>query len=407
MLRRSWQRNALLALGSTVLVCVVAEAVLRLAWQPGTYAPVIRTHATYGWSLQPGTRLHGVDTDRGLDYHIAVNRLGHRDPERQLAKPRGVRRVLFLGDSMLFGAGVELGERCTDLLAARLGAGVEVLNSAVSGWGTDQEFLYLCHEGFALHPDVVVIALCMSNDVINNMLDHAFLDVPSKPRFTCDDDGALRLEPFQVRPPPRPETLKRVLKHSRLLNYVGRHARLLRTRLQPPRPRATPPRYYPEDLESDRSHWSVYKLPYSERFERAFRVTEALVAAAHDSCRAHHAALLIFAFPEKVEVDPEARRAELAHHRFEPAWFDLEAPYARLGSFCERRALPFVYPLEDFRRASQEAPLYFAHDPHPNAAGQAQAARSLEGPVRAALAPAPQSGFRNHTEITTSRQGPG
>jgi hypothetical protein len=289
----------------------------------------------------------------------------------------------------VFGAGVELGERCTDRLAAQLGAGVEVLNSAVSGWGTDQEFLYLCHEGFALHPDVVVMALCMSNDVLNNMLDHAFLDVPSKPRFRLDDAGALRLEPFQVRSPPWPETLKHVLKKSRLLNYVGRHARLLRARLQPPAPRAKPSRYYPEDLESDRSHWSVYKLPYSERFERAFRVTEALVAAAQDSCLAHHVQLLIFAFPEKVEVDAEARLAEITHHRFDPAWFDLEAPYARLRSFCERRDLPFVYPLDDFRRASREAPLFFDHDPHPNAAGHAQAAQSLEPPVRAALASVP------------------
>lgn len=384
MLSRSQRLNLLLASASIVVTLCLAEGVARLLWQPGVYAPVIRIHPDYGWALQPGSHFHGLDTDRGFDYRIAINALGHRDPEHQHTSQQ--RRVLVLGDSMTFGPGVEVGQRFTEVLGDSLGADLEVLNSGVGGWGTDQEFLYLCKEGFALGPDLVILTLCMSNDVLNNMLDHAFLDVPSKPRFSLTADGQLLMQ----RPHPphvsRGVRVKHWLQKSRLLHYVGRHVRLLRERFQPPAaPVAAASTYYPEDLENDRSHWTVYRPPYSEPFEQAFRVTEALIAATQDSCRAHNVPFLVFAFPQKVEVDDEARSAELAHHRFDPSWFDLRAPYQRLERLCRQQGIPFLYPLEAFRAANARAPLFFARDPHPSVAGHAEAGRCLVPLVRQLL----------------------
>ena len=382
---RGWQKNLLLAVAATGLTLLAAEGVLRLVWHADGQHTVIRHHPVYGWALRPRSLMHSVSTGRGLDYHIQVNSLGLRDRERSSQTSPGTQRVLFVGDSVVFGAGVEFGDRCSDQLERALGPGVEVVNAGVSGWGTDQEYLWLTHEGWALHPDVVVLGLCVLNDVINVMLPHELFGTAPKPRFVLDS-GTLRLEPVPRPAPPRPAVrLAAVLKHSRLLHFVGRHVRLLQLHTRPhPQPApGTHPLYYPEDFESDASHWAVFRKQYTPRLESAFRVTEALVTAMRDSCAARGIPLVLFAFPNKVEVDAAAREHELAYYGYDPEMFDLGIPYARLQTLAERLAVPFLYPVEAFATARE--PLFFAHDGHPNAAGHAVAARSLEPVLRAAL----------------------
>jgi len=201
-----------------------AEVVLRLIWQPGGQQSVIRADPLYGWALRPQARMHSVDTDRGLHYSISINGLGQRDHERPHNKPQGVRRVLFLGDSFIFGAGVGAEARCTDRLQAALGSQVDIVNAAVSGWGTDQEFLYLCNEGLALQPDVVVVGLCALNDVLNNMLSHELFGTAPKPRFVLQEDR-LVLQPAAARA--RPTLRARLGPGSSWAAGLGLPARLL------------------------------------------------------------------------------------------------------------------------------------------------------------------------------------
>jgi len=392
---RGWQRNFLLATASFAFAAMLAEAVLRLVWQPGGQQSVIRADPLYGWALRAQTRMHSVDTDRGLHYSISTNALGQRDDERPRDKPEGVRRVLFVGDSFIFGAGVESDERCTDRLQAELGLHVDIVNAAVSGWGTDQEFLYLCNEGLALQPDVVVLGFCVQNDVLNNMLPHELFGTAPKPRFELQDDR-LVFEPAAKRAPPTPSArVAPLLRHSRLLHYVGRHVRMLHTRPASTTPRIPAP-YYPEDLESDHSHWAVYRSPYTPRFEAAFRVTEALITALHDSCAARAVPVVLFAFPQKVEIDAKAREDELRFYGYDPSHFDLAAPYRRLQLLADRLRVPFVYPFETFESEHRRQALFFRHDGHPNAAGHAAAARALDPVLRAEL-----KRLDNHHAITS------
>jgi len=385
---REWHKNALVSVVSCAFALLVAEGVVRIVWEPGGDATAIRADPVCGWALRPGASMRSNDTDRGLEYNIKVNALGLRDRDRDRRKPPATRRVLFLGDSMVFGTGVEMGERCSDRLEALLGPGVEVLNAGVGGWGIDQEFLYLTHDGFGLQPDVVILGLCVENDVLNDLLPHQLFGTAPKPRFV-HRDGRLVLEP--AAPPVAPPLAHRtrvVLRRSRLLLFVARHLAMLRA------PTPAPPvaasagedrQYFPDNLETDSSHWSVYRRSYSPRFEAAFRVSEDLVVAMQESCAARRVPLLIFAFPLKVEVDDEARRRELRHYGYAPDQFDLEMPYARLRALAERLDTPFVYPLATYRAVQDRTPLFFPRDGHPNATGHALAAEALEQPVRDAL----------------------
>jgi hypothetical protein len=385
MRMRDWQQRLVFVMISTCSALLVAELLARVLWEPGDRQRVIQYDPDLGWALRAGSSLHSVDTDRGLDYQIEVNELGFRDPPRRHLPAQGVKRVLMLGDSMVFGPGVDVAERCSNRLDALLGPGIEVLNAGVGGWGTDQEYLYLCRDGFGLQPDVVVLVLCLVNDVVNNSLSHEFLGTAPKPRFVLRES---KLE--QQFAPSRPQLtasdhLKHILRRSRLLHYVGRHVRILQAKLRPAQPPSEDVPYYAENIESDMSHWNVFKLPYSESFESAFQVTEALISAARDTCVARGVPMIVFAFPQKAEVDAHARRVELERHGFHEYEFDLNAPYERLRNYCERIQVPFVHPVERFRQHHQTHRLFFERDPHPNAMGHELAAANIAGVVREAL----------------------
>ncbi len=94
---------------------------------------------------------------------LTINSLGMRDIEYERAKPAGVTRILVVGGSFTWGYGVADGENYTDVLEQVLTKSsdrkYEVLNSGVSGWGTDQEYLFLKNEGFDYEPDIVIAAL--------------------------------------------------------------------------------------------------------------------------------------------------------------------------------------------------------------------------------------------------------
>lgn len=126
---------------------------------------------TLGWKNIPGWNAKTVERP------LKINSKGLRDHEYDYAKPEGVRRVFVLGDSFTWGYGVGNDQIYTEVLERGLAGQPpvgsvadkwEVLNAGVSGWGTDQEFLFLINEGFKYEPDIVVLAFYLMNDPANN-----------------------------------------------------------------------------------------------------------------------------------------------------------------------------------------------------------------------------------------------
>jgi hypothetical protein len=129
-----------------------------------------------GWKNIPNWQA----TTRGQK--LTINSKGLRGREYPYEKPPAVTRVLVLGDSYIWGYGVADHEVFTEVLEARFreaSAQVEVLNAGVSGWGNDQEFLFLKEEGFRYAPDIVVLAFFVINDPTNNKYSRQYgLDKP-------------------------------------------------------------------------------------------------------------------------------------------------------------------------------------------------------------------------------------
>jgi hypothetical protein len=136
--------------------------------------------AVYGWELRRGFR--GLD----LGEIASVNAQGYRGREHPLAKPAGRTRVVMLGDSIAYGAGVKDDETFAALFESR-NPRFDVVNLAVGGYGTDQELIRLEREGLRYGPDAVVLHFCLFSDFADNRLPTALFDARQpKPFFTWD-----------------------------------------------------------------------------------------------------------------------------------------------------------------------------------------------------------------------------
>jgi len=230
--RREWLARALLVAVSTFFMLVTAEIALRIL---GVCAPsppgagidttdaaghgFFEYHPTLGWELVPGAeeRLEDEEFDVAVKIDDAGLR-GHRPIPRERRPGRA--RIVVLGDSFTFGHGVEIGEAWPALLDARLPA-AEVVNLAVTGYGTDQQLLRFENRGLAYRPDLVLLGLFEGNVFRNTRLEQ--LGYP-KPRFVLDG-GELELRGVPVpRALERPSGLAR---RSRLWSLVSGRGREL------------------------------------------------------------------------------------------------------------------------------------------------------------------------------------
>lgn len=110
---------------------------------------------------------------------LTTNSRGLRERELPLAKPPGTRRVVFLGDSVTFGAGVKDDEPFPRLLEGGVNGSdagpVETVNTGVVGYNTIQELARLEQAGLPYQPDVVVLTFVV-NDLLEtfSIFDHQY-----------------------------------------------------------------------------------------------------------------------------------------------------------------------------------------------------------------------------------------
>ena len=102
------------------------------------------------------------------------NSEGLRDREHAIPKPKGVARIVCLGDSVTLGFGLRPEESFPRLLQDGLdarGASAEVLNVALGGWSTRQERIAYTRIAHRYSPDAVVVGLCLNDvpEMINNL----------------------------------------------------------------------------------------------------------------------------------------------------------------------------------------------------------------------------------------------
>ena len=159
-----------LALLGTLVALILAECIVRRLDLAPQFAPLeISTgHGDFTWVDDPVLKYLPRPGAPG------VNNLGFRDRDRSVEKTPYTLRVVTLGDSIAYGYCTPEFSHPREKVFTRIAEEMlnlnspkryEVLNLAVSGYDIEQEVRLLETHGLELHPDVVVVAYCLNDDV--------------------------------------------------------------------------------------------------------------------------------------------------------------------------------------------------------------------------------------------------
>jgi hypothetical protein len=182
------------AANAALLIVSLALSLLALELLLGKFVPELRPYSTafkgppmpfIASSYLPATTprsftFHHVSP--GFDVEYTFNEYGYRGSyPRQLAKPRGSRRLLIVGDSFTLGWGNALQDTFVQLVSDEIGpAGTEVINAGYRGFlSPDTYCAYLRREGLVLEPDLVLVMLFSDND-IEELRDNTWLSLDGR-----------------------------------------------------------------------------------------------------------------------------------------------------------------------------------------------------------------------------------
>ncbi len=142
-----------------------AKAAAEVAPPPDTTAAAAETAPIPDKTFDP-TLNDGVNWTWG--HRIEKNRHGFREIDYEVPKPADLFRIMILGDSLTWGAGLAPSQRYSDLLEAMLREAfpdqpVEVLNFGFQGGPTVRERDLLVNLGDEVDPDLIVIGYCYND----------------------------------------------------------------------------------------------------------------------------------------------------------------------------------------------------------------------------------------------------
>ena len=169
-------RNIALVLLSLIVTLAVCEGLLRVFG-----AGVLPRPDLYVDDPDVGKRMRPGWTGDEFEAPVAINSKGLRNPEVPYEKPANTYRILALGDSWTFGfrmnepdAYPRQLERLLQADAASRGdtRKIEVINTGVVGYSTDQEAAYLAVEGWKYQPDLVLLNYYPVNDTHNKLASY-------------------------------------------------------------------------------------------------------------------------------------------------------------------------------------------------------------------------------------------
>jgi hypothetical protein len=363
--------SKVLLLVVTIVLCVavleVGVRVLGMAppmlWQPDP---------ELGWRHIPGARARWTEEGDG---QVRINALGYRDRDRSLEKPEGVFRIAVFGDSMTEGVQVDLEQTYTYLLEEKLSranAPVEVLNFGMNGYGPIQELLLFRREVSRYQPDLVILATFVDNDIADchrQLSTHGPNSV-----YLKENSAQLEFDQQYV----AEETLRyhrqpiHSLRKYSVLYHVVRKA----LKRRQPAGQADPGGHVPR-------RYQLYETSPEARWEEAWKTYERILAAFRVETTTKQIPFIVLIVPAGQVVDSTAWENVLkTHPAMQEKTWDREGPGNRLLSLARKHDVLVCQPVETFRKALGQEPLFFGNVGHMTPKGHDVMASALERFVR-------------------------
>lgn len=324
--------------------------------------------ADLGWSKKANISLTRP-TAEGFDVTFDFNAYGLRnDADVVPEKPAGTFRLLALGDSFTLGTMVQREDLFLDRLEQRWrseGRQIQIVNTGVEAFSTDQEVRWLEVHGPEWQPDLVLL-FAYENDVYwNGQPDYTGLH---KPRYK--PDGSIEER----------ELVDTITKSWFDNTAIGR--------LLTAPPGSGVPAFQPGSVAIKREHAVTLNFP-PEWMGDAVARTGGALAALERSARQLGAAVLVVPIPAHSAIDPDYRARHEANLGLAGVAWSPDRPVDMFLTLASASGLPAfdVRPTFLSARASR-GELYFATDWHINPVGNEVLAEALYAELdRLALVP--------------------
>jgi lysophospholipase L1-like esterase len=388
-------RQVLKPLAGTVIGLLLLEVVFRLVIPPpidllrlnrrveserGKFA---RYDSLLGWD-----GLENADADfQWIDtrHHVHQNRFGYRGTAYDLPR-NDKRRLLVLGDSYVWGFGVEDGEIFTSLMEQKTGSVIEVVNVGVSGYGNDQEYLQWREKARLWEPDDVVLVITPYTDIVDNLFPNRY-GYP-KPCFIPTETGELQLTNVPV---PRTSefsneettgvdiealgSLAGLLSRSylaRMLVNAGSRYKGIRKALESHD-------LIPRRLPGYDWEYPLYLSTPSQQTREAWRIMFGILDLFDREVRGAGHQFTVVIVPSIIQVYPELwEQFRAGHAAPHTGTLDREMPNKVIRSWCRDRHVPVIDLLPEFAAAGRtNAYLYYPYNRHWTPAGHALVADAL------------------------------
>lgn len=349
----SLSANGLLVVGSLVFTLGVAEFGVRRLVDTAQQKPLaIREidHANRRLSFLPDRSQHYQTSEFSFD--ASYNRFGRRDIDWSREAIADSSSVIMLGDSFVFGIGVDDAGTVPSLLEVRAadeGIVSEVMNFGMPA-GAPPGYAILLEDAFArgFAAGTVVAAVFVGNDFYPSVLTE-FAEPPAVP----------------APPPAEPSRgwLSRSALFELLRTRVSQSARVVGFVLTVGRWLGVP--------VYDGAGTYVYLRERTPEQEALFQEILSHLERMHVACNAEGRRFLVVVFPNRIQVE---NGDELTN-----AIYDAERPGRDVLSYCRRHGIPCLDLLPELARVyrSTGEPLYFPIDRHLNASGYRVAADSI------------------------------
>ena len=361
------KRRRLKRLGTNLLLLFATVALVLLALEFGSRIVAPQEHFNLRGlhetdpdrSFRLAPNFHGIEKSAEFSMVIDTNSLGLRDVEFPRTKPPGTVRIIGLGDSFTFGAGVNLDQTYLKVLERRLNQQernetIQVINAGVYGYGTEQEYLQL-ESLLPLDPDVVLVGFFAGNDVRDAIFGPGHIKVIGGSLFF--DERFLK----EVKFPQSPDLIRSiywVLRYCNLCINMGNfyYWHIARNR-QSERGELTLVDYETYFLKEPPSE---VRQGWETSFEFLTKIQEL------GEQQGFQAVLVIL--PSNIQVHDEIWRDRQERYSLEGEDFDRELPNMLLNEFGRRQGMPVIDLLLELR-ARNAQPLYYEQNQHFNVMG--------------------------------------
>ena len=301
--KKRWLLNLLLLFGGSIFAILLTEVALRMA---GFENQIFYSSDEYrGFARAPGT--HGWWRIEGEAY-IRINSDGLRDEEHSKLKPKNTLRIAVLGDSYAEALQLPIEKTFWKTMERELntcgcfgGMNVEVINFGVGGYGTAQELVTLRKKVWAYSPDIVILAFCSRNDIIDN--SKVFNGRSDMPYFYYDNgiltpDETFRYSlKFRLKLSPLGKVFMWIKNNSRILQLVNR------ARIRVEQQKVISWNFKGRSIRFD--DMDFIDPEDDEAWGEAWRVTDGLIVLMRNEVKAHGAGFLVVTLTDSKQVNPD------------------------------------------------------------------------------------------------------